>query len=158
MQLSVKIHLRMILPGRLHGEAHQVAAADLPELQGLRLLLLGLHHQQRDPQQDRPKQITQRFENLAEVGNHAVFCTIALSCARLLCFRKIARQRGPRVSEPACFVAAPNPGIFYPDPAPAPGERVHNVGIFFKLTTNCLKYVVTHVPVHHHIGHNLCLL
>ena len=101
MQLSVKIHLRMILPGRLHGEAHQVAAADLPELQGLRLLLLGLHHQQRDPQQDRPKQITQRFENLAEVGNHAVFCTIALSCARLLCFRKIARQRGPRVSEPA---------------------------------------------------------
>ena len=33
-----------------------------------------------------------------------------------------------RVSEPACFGAAP--GIFYPEPAPAPGEREHNVGIF----------------------------
>ena len=33
-----------------------------------------------------------------------------------------------RVSEPACFGAAP--GIFYPEQAPAPGKRVHNVGIF----------------------------
>ena len=35
-----------------------------------------------------------------------------------------------RVSEPACFGAAPAPGIFYPEPAPAPGKREHNVGIF----------------------------
>ena len=34
------------------------------------------------------------------------------------------------VSEPACFGAAPVPEIFYPEPAPAPGEREHNVGIF----------------------------
>ena len=58
------------------------------------------------------------------------------------------------VSEPVCFRVAPAPGIFYPEPAP--GEREHNVGIFFKLTTNCLKYVLIHVPVH--IGHNLCSL
>ena len=32
-----------------------------------------------------------------------------------------------RVSEPACFGAAP--GIFYPEPAP--GKRVHNFGIYF---------------------------
>ena len=29
-----------------------------------------------------------------------------------------------RVSEPACFGAAP--GIFYPEPAPAPGKKEHN--------------------------------
>ena len=45
-----------------------------------------------------------------------------------------------RVSEPACFGAAPAlalapaPGIFYPEPAPAPapGKREHNFGIFLK--------------------------
>ena len=61
------------------------------------------------------------------------------------------------VSEPACFGAAPVPGIFYPEPAPAPGRREHNLE-FLKLTTNILKYVFlpgTHVPVH--IGPNLCL-
>ena len=35
-----------------------------------------------------------------------------------------------RVSEPACFGATPAPGIFYPEPAPAPGKREHNFGIF----------------------------
>ena len=35
-----------------------------------------------------------------------------------------------RVSEPACFGAAPAPGLFYPEPAPAPGKREHNVEIF----------------------------
>ena len=35
-----------------------------------------------------------------------------------------------RVSEPACFGAAPAPGIFYPEPAPAPGKREHDFGIF----------------------------
>ena len=37
-----------------------------------------------------------------------------------------------RVSEPACFGAAPAPGIFYPEPAraPAPGKREHNFEIF----------------------------
>ena len=43
-----------------------------------------------------------------------------------------------RVSEPACFGAAPAAGIFYPEPAlasaPAPGERENtgyrNFGIF----------------------------
>ena len=54
-----------------------------------------------------------------------------------------------RVSKPARFEAAP--GIFYPEPAPE-----QNVGIFLKLTTNCLKYVLTHVPVH--VGHILFLL
>ena len=34
------------------------------------------------------------------------------------------------VSEPACFGAAPAPGIFYPEPAPAPGKREHDFGIF----------------------------
>ena len=28
-----------------------------------------------------------------------------------------------RVSEPACFGAAPAPGFFYLEPAPAPGKR-----------------------------------
>ena len=49
-----------------------------------------------------------------------------------------------RVSEPACFEAAP-----------APGEREHNVGIF-KTDYELSKILLTHVPVH--IGHNLCLL
>ena len=31
-----------------------------------------------------------------------------------------------RVSEPACFGAAPAPGIFYPEPALAPGKRENN--------------------------------
>ena len=37
---------------------------------------------------------------------------------------------GDRVSEPACFGAAP--GIFFPElaPAPDPGKREQNVGIF----------------------------
>ena len=35
-----------------------------------------------------------------------------------------------RVSEPACFGAAPAPVIFYPEPALAPGKRKNNVGIF----------------------------
>ena len=35
-----------------------------------------------------------------------------------------------RVSKPACFGAAPAPGIFYLEPAPAPGKREQNVGIF----------------------------
>ena len=35
-----------------------------------------------------------------------------------------------RVSEPACFGADPAPGIFYSEPAPAPGKREQNVGIF----------------------------
>ena len=33
-----------------------------------------------------------------------------------------------RGSEPACFKAAPAPGIFYPEPAP--GKREHNFGFF----------------------------
>ena len=41
------------------------------------------------------------------------------------CFRLRAR-----VSEPACFGAAPAPEIFYPEPAPAPGKREQNVGTF----------------------------
>ena len=61
-----------------------------------------------------------------------------------------------RVSEPSCFGEAPalTLGIFYPEPALAlaPGKREHN----YFLTTNCLKYVLTHVPVH--VGHILCLL
>ena len=61
-----------------------------------------------------------------------------------------------RVSEPACFGMAPAPGIFNPEPAPAPGKREQKFGFFFKLTTNCLKYVLTHVPVN--IGPNLDLL
>ena len=35
-----------------------------------------------------------------------------------------------RVSELSCFRAVPVPGIFYPEPAPAPDKREHNVGIF----------------------------
>ena len=35
-----------------------------------------------------------------------------------------------RVSEPACYGAAPAPGISYPQPAPAPGKREHNFEIF----------------------------
>ena len=35
-----------------------------------------------------------------------------------------------RVSEPDCFGAAPAPGIFYPEPALAPGKREHHFGIF----------------------------
>ena len=35
-----------------------------------------------------------------------------------------------RVSEPACFGAAPAPGIFYPEPAPTPGKKEHDFGIF----------------------------
>ena len=35
-----------------------------------------------------------------------------------------------RVSEPACFGAAPALGSFYPEPAPTPGKREHNV-VFF---------------------------
>ena len=35
-----------------------------------------------------------------------------------------------RVSEPACFGAAPALGIFYPEPALASGKREQNVGIF----------------------------
>ena len=35
-----------------------------------------------------------------------------------------------RVSEPACFWTASAPGIFYPEPAPAPGKIEHNFGIF----------------------------
>ena len=35
-----------------------------------------------------------------------------------------------RVSEPSCLGAAPAPGIFYPEPAVAPGKREHNFGIF----------------------------
>ena len=59
-----------------------------------------------------------------------------------------------RVSEPSCFGAATalTPGIFYLEPALAPGKREHN----YFLTMNCLKYVLTHVPVH--VGHILCLL
>ena len=37
---------------------------------------------------------------------------------------------GRRVLEPACFGAAPAPGIFYPELAPAPGKREHNFGFF----------------------------
>ena len=46
------------------------------------------------------------------------------------CFKISANCFYGRVSEPACFGAAPAQGIFYPEPAPAPGERVHNDGIF----------------------------
>ena len=35
-----------------------------------------------------------------------------------------------RVSEPACFGAAPAPEIFYLVPAPAPGKREHDFRIF----------------------------
>ena len=37
-----------------------------------------------------------------------------------------------RVSKPACFGAAPAPGIFYLEPAlaPAPGKTEHDFGIF----------------------------
>ena len=37
-----------------------------------------------------------------------------------------------RVSEPACFGTAPAlaPGIFNPDPAPAPGNREQKFGFF----------------------------
>ena len=56
-------------------------------------------------------------------------------------------------SEPACFGTAPDPGIFNPEPAPAPG-KIEQKFRFFKMTTNCLKYVLT--PVH--IGPNLYLL
>ena len=61
-----------------------------------------------------------------------------------------------RVSKPASFGAVPAPGILYLKPAPAPGKREHDFGIFLKLNTKCLKYVLTHVPVH--VGHILCLL
>ena len=37
---------------------------------------------------------------------------------------------GDRVLEPACFGAPPAPGKFFPEPAPAPGKREHNFGIF----------------------------
>ena len=39
----------------------------------------------------------------------------------------------PRVSEPACFWAAPAPGICYPALAPAPGKREHNLEKILKL-------------------------
>ena len=52
------------------------------------------------------------------------------------------REKGPdpqhwtgRVSEPACFGAAPAPG------------KENIILDFFKLATNCLKYVLTHVRV-----------
>ena len=46
-------------------------------------------------------------------------------------FKKYAEiQESSRVSEPACFGAAPAPEIFYPEPAPAPGKREQNVGTF----------------------------
>ena len=49
---------------------------------------------------------------------------------------RASEKAGSRVTEPACFGAAPAPGIFYPEPAPtpvpapAPGKREQNVGIF----------------------------
>ena len=43
-----------------------------------------------------------------------------------------------------------------PAPAPAPGKENMMLEFFFKLSSNCLKYVLTHVQVH--IGLNLCLL
>ena len=35
-----------------------------------------------------------------------------------------------RVSEPACYGAAPAPEIFYPEPAPASDKIEHDYGIF----------------------------
>ena len=35
-----------------------------------------------------------------------------------------------RVSEPACFGTAPAPGIFNPEPAPAPSKREQKFGFF----------------------------
>ena len=48
------------------------------------------------------------------------------------CVRNKKIKLGTRVSEPACFGAAPALGIFYPElaPAPAPGRREHNFGFF----------------------------
>ena len=43
-----------------------------------------------------------------------------------------------------------------PDPDPKHWVKENKSLDFLKLTTNCLKYVLTHVKVH--IGHNLCLL
>ena len=61
-------------------------------------------------------------------------CWLRAFCTRLFLMigilRFLLQMAIARVSEPACFGAAPAPGIFYPEPAPAPGEREHNVGIF----------------------------
>ena len=46
-------------------------------------------------------------------------------------FYKYIKWAKTRVSEPpASFGAAPATGIFYPEPAPAPGKREHDFGIF----------------------------
>ena len=63
------------------------------------------------------------------------------------------------VSEPACFGAALAQGIFYPEPAPTPGKREQNVGIFktdFEMSK--IRSDTCTLLVHTDIGHNLCLL
>ena len=52
-----------------------------------------------------------------------------------------------RVSEPACFGTAPAPGIFTRSWVWLLVKENKSLD-FLKLTTNCLKYVLTHVPVH----------
>ena len=47
------VGLGQLLPLGLHGEADQVVGADPEQLLRLRLLRLGLHHQQRDGEQER---------------------------------------------------------------------------------------------------------
>ena len=37
--------------------------------------------------------------------------------------RNVTASTTDRVSEPACFGAAPALGFFYPEPAPAPGKK-----------------------------------
>ena len=49
---------------------------------------------------------------------------------------------GSRVSEPACFGAALAPGIFYPEPVPAPGKREQDFGIF---KTNYIHTLVSKI-------------
>ena len=58
------------------------------------------------------------------------FILVILVLRILVRFTRILFDPKCRVSEPACFEAAPAPEIFYPEPAPAPGKREHNVGIF----------------------------
>ena len=59
-------------------------------------------------------------------------CWLRAFCTRLFLMigllRFLLQMAIARVSEPACFGAAPAPGIFYLELAP--GEREHNVGIF----------------------------
>ena len=45
------------------------------------------------------------------------------------CFFKRTNMKY-RVSEPACLGMAPAPGIFNPEPAPAPGKREQKFGFF----------------------------